>query len=269
MKLAGKTALVTGAATGIGRAIALRFAKEGANVVVNYYDEKDQGEQVVTLCQEFQKEAGATGATTILIQADVSKEGEVEAMVSDAVDYFGRLDILVNNAGIQMAAASHEIEMDAFDRVMNVNLRGAFLCSRAAIRRFLERGEGGVVLNNSSVHEIIPKPKFVSYSISKGGMENMTRTLALEYAAAGIRVNAVAPGAIITPINDSWIHDPQARAEVESHIPMGRAGEAAEIASVFAFLASDEASYITGQTIYACGGLSLFPEYRGTWASGE
>jgi glucose 1-dehydrogenase len=160
--------------------------------------------------------------------------------------------------------------MADFDRILGVNLRGAFVCSRAAIRHFLERGGGGAIVNNSSVHEIIPKPQFVSYSISKGGLENLTRTLALEYAHEGIRVNSVGPGAIITPINDAWIHDEAARRNVESHIPMGRAGRPEEMAAVFTFLASDEASYITGQTLYACGGLTLFPEFRGAWAtSGE
>ena len=128
---------------------------------------------------------------------------------------------------------------------------------------------GGVVLNNSSVHEIIPKPKYLSYSVSKGGMENLTKSLALEYAGQGIRVNAVGPGAVVTPINRAWIDNPKARGEVESHIPMGRAAQACEIASVFAFLASDEASYVTGQTIFACGGLTLYPEFRVAWSSGE
>ena len=159
--------------------------------------------------------------------------------------------------------------MADFDRVVSVDLRGPFICAREAIRHFLSCGAGGVILNNSSVHEIIPKPKYVSYSISKGGMENMTRTLALEYAGRGIRVNAVGPGAVVTPINRAWIDNPKAKAEVESHIPMGRAAWPEEIASVFAFLASDEASYITGQTIYACGGLTLYPEFRVAWASGE
>ena len=126
-----------------------------------------------------------------------------------------------------------------------------------------------MILNNSSVHEIIPKPKYLPYSISKGGMENMTKSLALEYAERGIRVNAVGPGAVVTPINSAWIDDPGARAAVESHIPMGRAARSEEIASVFAFLASDEASYITGQTIFACGGLTLYPEFRSAWSSGE
>ena len=126
-----------------------------------------------------------------------------------------------------------------------------------------------MIVNNSSVHEIIPKPKYVPYSISKGGLENLTKSLALEYADRGIRVNAVGPGAIVTPINEAWIDDPKARAEVESHIPMGRAGTSEEIAAVFAFLASDDASYITGQTLFACGGLTLYPEFRVAWSSGE
>jgi glucose 1-dehydrogenase len=159
--------------------------------------------------------------------------------------------------------------MADFDRVVSVDLRGPFLCAREAIRHFLSTGRGGVVLNNSSVHECIPKPKYVSYSISKGGLENMTRTLALEYAGRGIRVNAVGPGAVVTPINRAWIDNPKAKAEVESHIPMGRAACPEEIASVFAFLASDDASYITGQTLYACGGLTLYPEFRVAWSSGE
>jgi glucose 1-dehydrogenase len=159
--------------------------------------------------------------------------------------------------------------MSDFDRIIGVNLRGAFMCSREAIRHFLSTGKGGVIVNNSSVHEIIPKPKYVPYSISKGGMENMTKTLALEYSDRNIRVNAVGPGAIVTPINNAWINDPKARGEVESHIPMGRPGTAEEIAGVFAFLASDESSYITGQTLFACGGLTLYPEFRTAWSSGE
>lgn len=181
----------------------------------------------------------------------------------------GTVDVLVNNAGIQKPAASHDVEVGDFDRVLDVNLRGAFLCAREAIRHFLARGKGGVVLNNSSVHEIIPKPKYLPYSVSKGGLENLTKSLALEYASHGIRVNAVGPGAVVTPINKAWIDNAKARGEVESHIPMGRAAQAEEIANVFAFLASDEASYITGQTIFACGGLTLYPEFRVAWSSGE
>ena len=152
-------------------------------------------------------------------------------------------------------------------RVIGVNVRGPFLCAREALRHFLSRGGGGVILNNSSVHEIIPKPGYIAYSISKGGMENMTRTLALEYADKGIRVNAVGPGAVDTDMNARWINDPKMRHDVESHIPMGRSAGAEEMASVFAFLASDDASYITGQTIFACGGLTLFGDFKKNWSS--
>ena len=208
-------------------------------------------------------------ARSIVLQADVSQEDQVQKMFADAIAELGYLDVLVNNAGIQKPSATEQIELADFDRVLNVNLRGAFVCAREAVRHFLERGRGGVILNNSSVHEIIPKPKYIPYSISKGGMENLTRSMALEYADRGIRVNAVGPGAVVTPINKAWIDNPQARAQVEAHIPMGRAAEPAEIASVFAFLASDDASYITGQTIFACGGLTLYPEFRVAWSSGE
>jgi glucose 1-dehydrogenase len=197
----------------------------------------------------------------------VSREDDVAAMFVRVIDAFGRVDVLVNNAGIQKPSAAHEIELRDFDAVLGVNLRGAFLCAREAIRHFLKRGGGGTIINNSSVHEIIPKPTYLPYSISKGGMENLTKSLALEYAGQGIRVNAVGPGAVVTPINKAWIDNPKARAEVESHIPMGRAARAEEIAAVFAFLASDDSSYITGQTIFACGGLTLYPEFRVGWSS--
>jgi glucose 1-dehydrogenase len=259
-RLKGKNVLVTGASSGIGQAIAIRFAKEGANVAVNYFRGKDGAEETV---------ARIPAGQGFTVQADVSDEAQVKAMFADVTAKLGGLDVLVNNAGIQKPCASHEVEMSDFDRILGVNLRGPFLCAREAIRVFLRQGRGGVVLNNSSVHEVIPKPKYVSYSITKGGMENMTRSLALEYADRGIRVNAVGPGAIVTPINLAWINNDKARGEVESHIPMGRAGGSDEIAAVFAFLASDEASYITGQTIFACGGLTLFPEFRVAWASGE
>jgi glucose 1-dehydrogenase len=264
-RLEGKNVLITGASSGIGQAIAIRFAREGANVAINYRNGEEQARATLSCVRAARQ--GRPGRE-IIVQADVSKEQDVRAMFVSVMAEFGSLDILVNNAGIQKPCPSHEIEAADFDRILAVNLRGPFLCAREAIRHFLTRG-GGVVLNNSSVHEIIPKPKYLSYSVSKGGMENLTKSLALEYAEHGIRVNAVGPGAVVTPINKAWIDNPRARGEVESHIPMGRAGAADEIASVFAFLASDDASYITGQTLFACGGLTLYPEFRIAWSSGE
>lgn len=266
-KLLGKNALVTGASSGIGEAIAIRFAEEGANVAINYNSGADRAEAV----KERVHKAGVAvrpSYKAVTVQADISKEVQVKRMFGEVLDALGSIDILVNNSGIQKPAPSDEVEMADYDKVLGVNLRGAFMCSREAIRHFLKRG-GGVIVNNSSVHEIIPKPKYLPYSISKGGLENLTKSLALEYADRNIRVNSVGPGAIVTPINNAWINDPKARAEVESHIPMGRAGTSEEIAAVFAFLASDESSYITGQTLFACGGLTLYPEFRVAWSSGE
>lgn len=265
-RLTGKNVLVTGASSGIGQAIAVRFAQEGANVAINYRSGADQAEITKTMAQKARTNGGGK---EFVVQADVSNEEQVKSMFVKVIEAFGSLDVLINNAGIQKPSPSHEIDTADFDRIIAVNLRGPFLCAREAIRHFLARGGPGVILNNSSVHEIIPKPKYLPYSISKGGIENLTRSLALEYAGNGIRVNAVGPGAVVTPINRAWIDNPTARAQVESHIPMNRAAAADEIASVFAFLASDEASYITGQTIFACGGLTLYPEFRVAWSSGE
>ena len=259
--------MVTGASSGIGEAIAIRLAQEGAHVAINYLSDSDEAEAVKARAE---KSAQAEGhkSRVITVKADVSSEEAIKSMFSTVITEFGSLDVLINNAGIQAPVPSDQLETEEFDRILAVNLRGAFICSREAIRHFLTRG-GGVIVNNSSVHQIIPKPIYLPYSISKAGLGNLTRTLALEYAAKGIRVNSVGPGATITPINKAWTDNPSARAEVESHIPMARPASAEEIAGVFAFLASDDASYITGQTIYACGGLTLYPEFRSAWSSGE
>lgn len=265
-RLSGKNVLVTGGSSGIGEAVAIRFAEEGARVAINYNSGKERAIAVKERADKAGKAAGVQGAN-IVVPADIADEKQIVSMFDTVIGEFGRLDILINNSGVQKGVPSDEVEMVDFDRVVGINLRGAFICARQAIKHFLSRSGGGVIVSNSSVHEIIPKPNYVPYSISKGGMENMTRTLALEYADRNIRVNAVGPGAIVTPINNSWINDPKARGEVESHIPMGRAGTSEEIAGVFAFLASDDASYITGQTLFACGGLTLFPEFRTSWSS--
>jgi glucose 1-dehydrogenase len=268
-RLQGRFALVTGASRGIGRAIAVRFAQEGATVAINYSGSEGAAREALDLVREATAKSGTdtNPERHLIVQADVGDERSALAMVNDLLDEWGHLDILVNNAGIQSQADSEVYTIAEYHRVLNVNLTGALVCSQAAIRHFLSRPGGGTIINCSSVHQIIPKPGFIAYSISKGGLGNMTRTLALEYADRGIRVNAVAPGAILTDINNAWRDDAQARANVESHIPMGRAGSPEEMASVFAFLASDDASYITGQTIQACGGLTLYNDFRTNWAS--
>lgn len=266
--LAGKVALITGASSGIGQAIAIRLAQEGCHVAINYRCDRDDAKE--TQDQAMQKACGdveACGVRSLLTQGDVSQEADIVNMIHQTVHTLGQLDILINNAGIQTETASHELEAADFDRVLSVNLRGAFLCAREAIKHFLARQHAGVIINISSVHEIIPRPLYVSYSISKGGMENMTKTLALEYAKHGIRVNAVGPGATITPINDAWIHDPEKQAEVERHIPLRRAGTSEEMAAAIAFLASDEATYITGQTLFIDGGLTLYADFQEPWSA--
>jgi glucose 1-dehydrogenase len=265
--LEGKNVLVTGGSSGIGQAIAVRFAEYGANVAINYLRQPEEAagteEQVQACVHKVRRE----GVRDVLVQGDVSSEDDVVRMVADAVEGLGGLDVLVNNAGIQISRPTEELSSADFDRVLAVNLRGAFMCAREAIRHFLAAGKPGSIVNISSVHQLIPKPGYVGYSASKGGMQNLTRTLALEYAARGIRVNGVGPGATVTPINRAWIDDPEKRRQVEEHIPMQRAGDADEMAGVTAFLASDDAAYITGQTIFVDGGLTLYPSFLTPWSS--
>ncbi len=264
----GKNVLVTGATSGIGQAIAAYFATEGANVALNYRNDPDKLDDTEELIEKMCTQVRDCGGKELPIEGDVSEEADIIRMCNEVIEKLGSLDILINNAGIQTASPSHELETSDFDRVIQVNLRGAYLCARETIKHFLDRGHGGVIINISSVHEIIPRPTYVSYSISKGGMENMTKTLALEYAPYGIRVNAIAPGATATPIN-SWTDDPQKREEVESHIPMRRVGTSEEMAAITAFLASDDAAYITGQTLFVDGGLTLYPDFLEPWSAGE
>jgi glucose 1-dehydrogenase len=264
--LAGKTALITGASSGIGQAIAIRLAQEGCNIAINYRRKLEEGEHTEAMALQKAHEAGSS-VESLLIQGDVSQEDDIIRMVNAVIAKFGRLDILVNNAGIQAEYPSHETPTEQFDRVIAVNLRGAYLCARETIKHLLAQQHSGVIINISSVHEVIPRPMYVSYSVSKGGMGNLTKTLALEYAKRGIRVNAIAPGATVTPINESWTTDSEQQAIVESHIPMGRAGTSDEMAAAVAFLASDEAAYITGQTLFIDGGLTLYADFRETWSA--
>ena len=266
--LRDKNVLVTGATSGIGQAIAAHFISEGANVALNYRNDPSKLDETKELIERMCQRSSDCSNKRLPVEADVSEEADIIRMCGEVITQLGSLDILINNAGIQTAAPSHELSTADFDKVMQVNLRGAYLCAREALKHFVDRGNGGIIINVSSVHEIIPRPTYVSYSMSKGAMENMTKTLALEYAPQGIRVNAIAPGATATPIN-SWTEDSQKRQEVESHIPMGRVGTSEEMAAIAAFLASDDASYITGQTLFVDGGLTLYPDFLEPWSAGE
>jgi len=266
-RLVGQHALVTGASQGIGRAVAIRLAQEGASVAINFIGPPADAEETLVRLRAASAERGHGDRDHFVVHADIGIEADIARMFETVLARWPRLDCLVNNAGFQRESPSEALDVETYRRILEVNLNGAVFCAQKALAHFVARGGGGNIINCSSVHQIIPKPGYLAYSISKGAMASLTRTLALEFAGRGIRVNAVGPGAIDTPINAAWTNDQAKRAAVESHIPLGRVGTPEEIAGVFAFLASEEASYITGQTIYACGGLTLYGEFRENWAS--
>jgi glucose 1-dehydrogenase len=248
--LRGKTAIVTGAATGIGKAIALRFGQSGANVVIDHRAKEDADAIV--------REIEQHGGHGLSVAADVTDESQVDALVSQAVEHFGGLDVLVNNAGIEQAHPVVDTPLDVWQRILNVNLTGPFLCSRAAARAMIARGRGGRIINISSVHEDLAMPNNAAYAASKGGVRMFMRTLALELAPHGITVNDVAPGAIATPINRSVRDDPEQARELLEEIPLKRVGQPDEIAALCTYLASDAASYVTGATFVIDGGLTRY-----------
>ena len=260
--LAGKAVLITGASSGIGRSTAVELARQGARVAINYPfpSSLDGAEETARLARE-----AVPQADLLLVEADVSDEQAVIGMTDAVRRRFGALDVLVNNAGIQVHAPTHEAAMADFDRVMAVNVRGPFLASRSAIRSWLYAERGGVIVNVSSVHEKIPRPSFASYAMSKYALHGLTQTLALEYAKKGIRVNAIAPGATATPIQ-SWLGDEKQTQIVRDNIPQRRIATPEEIACSVAFLASDTAPYMTGQTLFVDGGLTLYPAFQDPWS---
>jgi glucose 1-dehydrogenase len=249
MRLKDKVALITGAGSGIGQAIAIRFAAEGAKVVVNYHrGGKHPGEAVV------QEIAGQNGSS-VAIAAEITQRAEVESMVQETVRKFSRLDIAICNAGVEIKKPFVDVTDAEWNKVIGVNLYGAFLVSQIAARQMVKQGQGGKLIFISSVHEDIPFAGYTAYCASKGALRMMMRNLALELADHKINCNNIAPGAISTPINQSVLDDPEAMKNALSEIPLGRFGKPEEVASVAVFLASTEADYVTGSTYYIDGGL--------------
>jgi glucose 1-dehydrogenase len=255
MPLSGRRALITGASSGIGRACAIRLAHDGADVAVNYFSDRE-ADAAAEVVAEVEK-AGRRG---IAVRADVGAEADVRAMAARTVDELGGLEILVNNAGIENQVATIDLPLADWERVLRTNLTGTFLCMREAARHMRDAG-GGVVVNMSSVHQFIPWPGFAHYCASKGGIKMLAETVAREWAPFGIRVVNVAPGAIATPINQGVLSDPEQKEAIEAEVPLGRFGTAEEIAAAVAWIASDEASYVTGTTMVVDGGMALYPKF--------
>ncbi|HEY9648246.1 MAG TPA: glucose 1-dehydrogenase, partial [Chroococcidiopsis sp.] len=253
MKLEGKVALVTGSSQGIGQAIAIRLAQEGANVVINYRSHPEGAEETLSKVKAAGGMCHAVDGFTI--QADTGTVANVERMIADSVSHFGNLDILVNNAGVEKNADFWNVTEADYDAVMNVNLKGVFFATQAFVKHRMAVKQPGKVINISSVHEELPFPHFAAYCASKGGLKMLTRNLSVELAPLGITINNVAPGAIETPINTKLLNDPDKLGALLSNIPLGRLGKPGDVASMVAFLASAESDYVTGTTFFVDGGL--------------
>jgi glucose 1-dehydrogenase len=262
-KLSGQVAIITGASSGIGAGCAKELAKAGATVVVNYpvASTREMAEKVVA-------EIAANGGTAISYQADVSKETDVQNMFNDVVKRFGTVDILVNNAGLQKDAPFTEMTLDQWNFVLGVNLTGQFLCAREAIKEFLRRGvngkskSAGKIICMSSVHEVIPWAGHANYAASKGGVMLMMKTIAQEYASHKIRINSIAPGAIATTINhDAW-DTAEHLQKLLRLIPQKRVGQVEDIGKAAVWLASDDADYVNGTTLFVDGGMTLYPGFE-------
>lgn len=256
MNLDGKVALVTGSSQGIGKAIAIRLAQAGADVAINYRSDPDGAEETVKEVESVGKRCHTCAPIDgYSIQGDVSVFEDVNRLVQQSVEYFGHLDILVNNAGIEKNTPFWEITEADYDKVMDVNLKGAFFGAQALVKHLRETKRGGRIINISSVHEELPFPNFTAYCCSKGGMKMLTRNLAIELGSLGITVNSVAPGAIETPINTDLLNDSEKLNALLKNIPLGRLGQPEDVSNLVAFLASDDAAYVTGTTFFVDGGL--------------
>jgi glucose 1-dehydrogenase len=249
MKLTGKKALVTGSNQGIGQAIALRLAEEGADLIIDYVTHPETAEETVQSIRKL-------GRRAVAVQGDISKVADTQRMIAESVEALGGLDILVNNAGVEKHASFWEVTEADYDLVLGINLKGAFFTTQAFVRHRMEVKQPGKVINLSSVHEDLPFPHFTSYCASKGGMKMVMRNLSIELAPYGITINNIAPGAIETPINTALLHDPTKLNALLENIPLARLGKSTDVAGVAAFLASADADYITGATIVVDGGLT-------------
>jgi glucose 1-dehydrogenase len=248
MKLQNKVAIVTGAATGIGKAIATTMAAEGASVVIDYVGDPAFANAAVQAIQ-------AAGGKVTAVAADVSNPGQVNQLIQKAIDSFGKLDILVNNAGLEYKHPFHEFPFELWQKVIAVDLTGPFLCAQAAAKAMIRQATGGRIINISSIHEDLPMPTNAPYCAAKGGLRMLMRTIAVELAPHKITVNNIAPGAIFTPIDADIEADPKLEAALMAEIPLGRWGKPEEVAALAVFLASDDAAYCTGSTFFIDGGM--------------
>ncbi len=248
MTLEGKVAIVTGAGTGIGQGIALAFAREGANIVVDYVGKASVAQATIDEVQKL-------GRKCIGVDADISKQADVQMLVQKTVETFGKLDILVNNAGIEKKYAFVDYPLDEFEKIVAVNLTGPFLCAQAAAKQMITQGNGGRIINISSIHEDLPQLTNAPYCATKGGLRMLMRTIAVELAPHKITVNNIGPGAIYTPIDADVESDKTLNDQILAEIPLNRWGKPEEVGDLAAFLASDKASYITGSTHFIDGGM--------------
>ena len=248
MKLENKVAIVTGAATGIGQAIAIGMAKEGASVVVDYVGSPDSANATI-------QQIESAGGKALAVAADVSQPDQVASLIQQAVRQFGKLDVVVNNAGIEYKHPFPEFPLDQWNKIIAVNLTGPFLCAQAAAKQMILQGGGGRIINISSIHQDLPMPTNAPYCASKGGLRMLMRTIAVELAPHQITVNNIGPGAIFTPIDADIEANPEMERALMAEIPLGRWGKPEEVAHLAIFLASDDAAYITGSTYYIDGGM--------------
>jgi glucose 1-dehydrogenase len=253
-RLEGSVAIITGGDQGIGRAIALRLAAEGADIAFCYRSNRTGADDVVALISSGDAGVGV-GRRALAVQADIADTGQVSAFITTVFDRFGGANILVNNAGLERRADFWEVSEQDYDLVLNVNLKGVFFITQAVVRHCMAAKQPGKVINISSVHEELPFPHFAAYCASKGGLKMLMRNLALELAPFGITINNIAPGAIETPINKTLLNDPAKLKPLLENIPLKRLGTPEDVAGVAAFLASADADYITGTTVFVDGGL--------------